>query len=81
MRFDRTMLLTVLRTIIVATFAFGAGLLLRPGETHAQDQQARFVKTGSLASPEGTVTRMEDKQFGVICYTVPGTGILSCVKK
>ena len=77
-----------LLVIVGAAGLVGGGLALaiQTNVAHAQQSGASkaFVVTGQLNAliPEGrlTLTRMEDKETGIVCY-VAIPGFLSCVKK
>lgn len=65
----------------LVAISLGVCFLLRPEPAHAQ-QPPGFKVTGRLNVPghDMAVTRMEDKETGIVCYFLQ-SGFFSCVKK
>jgi hypothetical protein len=69
---------------VIVMFGITAVTVIRGRQRSAAQQQPRgFAVTGSLAIPgqgSAMMTRLEDRETGIVCYMAP-TGFFSCAAK
>ncbi len=68
---------------VASSLVIGIGLGSAFSIPSASAASAGFVQTGSLALPKGgTAIRIEDKDYGIVCYMSASNGFpLGCAKK